>query len=194
MADFGNRLKDLRIEYGLTQEEVADKICVTKQAVSKWENGLSLPDVAALGSLAELYNTTVDYLLTGEEKVRVEKDVEVVEVEKEKIVEVEKPLSEEEKESILYKLRDLEYRMYGLLTISIMLAFFFVIMMIVVPWSGLVFGPLLILAIVGTVYSKRRYEREKEKVSRFNLELNDNKNTKEKNKNEQNNKQSEKQD
>ena len=155
MLDFGNRLKDLRMKYGLTQEEVADKICVTKQAVSKWENGLSLPDVAALSSLAELYGTTVDYLLTGEENVRVEKEIEIVEVEKEKIVEVEKPLSEEEKERILYKLRDLEYRKYGTLTITIIIAFFFVIFLIVQPWGGLVFGPLLILAIVGTVYAKR---------------------------------------
>ena len=107
MADFGTRLKDLRIEYGLTQEEVADKICVTKQAVSKWENGLSLPDVAALGSLAELYNTTVDYLLTGEEKVRVEKEVEVVE--KIETVEVEKPLSEEEKERLQDRYVQFEY-------------------------------------------------------------------------------------
>ncbi|MDE5601250.1 MAG: helix-turn-helix domain-containing protein [Clostridia bacterium] len=194
MLDFGNRLKDLRMKYGLTQEEVADKICVTKQAVSKWENGLSLPDVAALSSLAELYGTTVDYLLTGEEKVRVEKEIEIVEVEKEKIIEVEKPLSEEEKEMILYKLRDFEYRKYGTLTITIIIAFFFVIFLIVQPWGGLVFGPLLILAIVGTVYAKRRYEREKEKVRQLNIEVDEDNNVNAKNKNDQNTEPTEKQD
>ncbi|MDE6060796.1 MAG: hypothetical protein K2G31_04940, partial [Clostridia bacterium] len=109
-----------------------------------------------------------------------------------KIGEIEKPLSEEDKERMLYKLRDLEYRKYAILTITIMVAFFLVIFLIVQPWGGLVFGPLLIFSIVGTVYAKRRYDREKEKVSRFNLDLNDNKNTEEENKNEQ--KQNEKQD
>lgn len=100
MQRFEDRLKTLRLEKGLTQEELAEKICVTKQAISKWENGISMPDVALLGSLAELYGTTVDFLLTGEEKVKIEKEIEIVE--KEKIVEVEKPLSEALLESLLH--------------------------------------------------------------------------------------------
>ena len=91
MTDFGTRLRGLRIGHNMTQDEAAAAINVSKQAISKWENDRGLPDVSSLGALAELYGTTVDYLLTGEEKVKVKKEI----VEKEKIVEVEKPLTKE---------------------------------------------------------------------------------------------------
>lgn len=91
--DFGERLKNLRIEKGLTQEAVANALCVTKQAVSKWENGASFPDVAYLGALADLMGVNIDYLLTGNDNVKIEKQIEIVE--KEKIVEVEKEVIKE---------------------------------------------------------------------------------------------------
>ena len=106
MAEFGNRLRDLRIAHNMSQDEVAAAINVTRQAISKWETDHGLPDVTSLGSLAELFDTTVDFLLTGEEKVRVEKEIEVVEVEKEKLVEVEKPLSKEMLKALLMSYRE----------------------------------------------------------------------------------------
>lgn len=110
--NFGERVKTLRIEKGLTQEDVANALCVTKQAVSKWENGASFPDVAYLGALADLMGVNIDYLLTGNDNVKIEKQVEIVE--KEKIVEVEKEVikeppkvkkhySKEEASSIAYR-------------------------------------------------------------------------------------------
>ena len=194
MVDFGNRLKDLRMKYGLTQEEVADKICVTKQAVSKWENGLSLPDVATLGSLAELYNTTVDYLLTGEEKVRVEKEVEVVE--KIETVEVEKPLSEEEKERLQDRYVQFEYGYYGLLFVSIIFAFILVILAAFRSYGaiGVAFG--LCVTLIGSLYARKNYKEEKELIKKLENKLTADKDSKseEAETNTQNDNQTEEQD
>ncbi len=60
-------LKKLRSQKGLTQEALAEEMGVSVQAVSKWENGLSCPDIAALPGLAEYLGVTVDHLLTGRE-------------------------------------------------------------------------------------------------------------------------------
>ena len=61
----GERLLALRKEHGLTQEQLAEKIFVTRQAVSKWERGESVPDLELLVALAELYGVTLDELVTG---------------------------------------------------------------------------------------------------------------------------------
>ena len=63
----GNIYKELRRRAGLTQEDVANYLCIAQTAVSKWERGLTLPDQINLPRIAELYGTTVDYLLTGKE-------------------------------------------------------------------------------------------------------------------------------
>jgi transcriptional regulator with XRE-family HTH domain len=60
---FGNRLSDLRKKKGWTQEELAKKLNVSPQAVSKWEKDVSLPDVGLLASIASILDTSIDYLL-----------------------------------------------------------------------------------------------------------------------------------
>jgi transcriptional regulator with XRE-family HTH domain len=60
---FGEKLKNQRKEKNLTQEEVAEKIGVSGQAVSKWEKGECLPDVYNLKMLGKLYRVSVDSLL-----------------------------------------------------------------------------------------------------------------------------------
>ena len=176
MMDFGNRLKDLRIKYGLTQEDVADKICVTKQAVSKWENGLSLPDVATLGSLAELYGTTVDFLLTGEEKVRVEKEVEIVE--KVETIEVEKPLSEEEKERLQDRYIGFEYGYYGVMFLCILCAFVLVIYAALRSYAAIGIAILLCILLGILAYARKNYKREKEVMKKLENKLTTDKNSK----------------
>lgn len=59
----GEKLSEKRRAKGMTQDEVAEKMGVTAQAVSKWENDLSCPDITLLVPLAELYGTSVDVLL-----------------------------------------------------------------------------------------------------------------------------------
>ena len=60
----------LRRDAGMTQAELAERLNYTDKAVSKWERGESIPDVAVLKDIADLYGVTVDYLLKAEhEKV-----------------------------------------------------------------------------------------------------------------------------
>lgn len=61
----GRRIQALRKEQGLTQDALAERMGVTPQAVSKWENDQSCPDILSLPQLAKELNTTVDTLLTG---------------------------------------------------------------------------------------------------------------------------------
>ena len=59
----GKRIADLRKQKGMTQEQLAQQLGVTAQAVSKWENDLSCPDISILPQLAEVLGVTTDELL-----------------------------------------------------------------------------------------------------------------------------------
>ncbi len=72
MNAFGKLLYDLRKSKGWTQTELADKLNVTNQAVSKWENGECYPETAILKPLAKLFDVTVDELLNGKIKEKTE--------------------------------------------------------------------------------------------------------------------------
>ena len=61
----GNRIAKLRKENRMSQENLAEKLGVSAQAVSKWENDASCPDISLLPQLARLLGVTVDELLTG---------------------------------------------------------------------------------------------------------------------------------
>ena len=63
----GKRIALLRKEKGLTQEELATHMGVSPQAVSKWENDQTCPDISALPKLARLLGVTVDELLEGKQ-------------------------------------------------------------------------------------------------------------------------------
>ena len=65
---FGHRFQRLRKGNNLTQEEVANRLNVTPQAVSKWENDISSPDISLLNCFADLFNISLDELL-GREKI-----------------------------------------------------------------------------------------------------------------------------
>ena len=64
---FGTRLARLRKEHDYTQNDIADKVGVTSQAVSRWENDQASPDIDIIVKLADLYDITTDELL-GKEK------------------------------------------------------------------------------------------------------------------------------
>ena len=61
----GKFIKKLRKDNNLTQDELAKKLGVTYQAVSKWENGKSIPDIAILKTISELFEVNIDELLEG---------------------------------------------------------------------------------------------------------------------------------
>ena len=62
----GEKLAEKRRSKNMTQDDVAEKLGVTPQAVSKWENDASCPDISLLPTIASLYDTTIDELLSKE--------------------------------------------------------------------------------------------------------------------------------
>ncbi len=66
--DFGDKLKQYRVNEGLSQEQLAEKIGVSRQAITKWETKRGLPDVENMIILAELFKLTLDELVLAEVK------------------------------------------------------------------------------------------------------------------------------
>ena len=64
--EIGQKLKQTRLDSGLTQETVAERVGVSRQTVSNWENNRSYPDIASLLALSDLYSLTLDELLKGD--------------------------------------------------------------------------------------------------------------------------------
>ena len=69
--ELGNKIKRLRYKSGLTQEQLAERVGVSPQSVSKWENAVSMPDISLLPALAEAFGVSIDELfdLTAEQKL-----------------------------------------------------------------------------------------------------------------------------
>ena len=63
---FGKFIKELRAENNMTQKQLAEKLYITDKAVSKWERGLSLPDISLLENIAEIFGVSVSELVNGE--------------------------------------------------------------------------------------------------------------------------------
>ena len=74
--EISERLKQARTVSGMTQEQVAQNIMVSRVTLSHWENGKTLPDIASLISLSDLYQISLDELLKGDPKMteKVKKD------------------------------------------------------------------------------------------------------------------------
>ena len=73
----GEKLKTARLNAGLSQEQLAQKLCVSRQAVTKWENDRGLPDTLNLKSISEMLDVSIDYLLdnSSAETVNVIKEI-----------------------------------------------------------------------------------------------------------------------
>ena len=67
--EIGQKLKDARVHSGLTQEVVAEKINVSLQTISNWENEKSYPDIISVIELSNLYCISLDDLLKGDSKM-----------------------------------------------------------------------------------------------------------------------------
>ncbi len=72
-VEFGEKIKQLREEKGMTQQTMSEKLYVTRQAVSRWECGARYPDLLTTKKLAQILEVTIDELVSGEE---LKKDIE----------------------------------------------------------------------------------------------------------------------
>ena len=68
MNNFGEIIKDIRKKNKLTQKELADKLYVTYQAVSKWENNKSIPDISILQNISKMFNIDLNYLTSTKKR------------------------------------------------------------------------------------------------------------------------------
>ncbi|MDE6476240.1 MAG: helix-turn-helix domain-containing protein [Erysipelotrichaceae bacterium] len=67
--EIGQKLKNARIQSGMIQENVAEKLNVSRQTISNWENEKSYPDIINIIELSNLYSISLDVLLKGDEKM-----------------------------------------------------------------------------------------------------------------------------
>ena len=72
--EFGERVKAVRMGAGLTQEQFASRLGVTRQAVSNWENGRNLPDIEVVIAISRTFGVSLDELILGGRDMGREKD------------------------------------------------------------------------------------------------------------------------
>ena len=71
---FGEKLKQLRLNKGYSQENLAELMNVSRQAITKWENGNGMPDIENLKTIARVFEVTIDSLVLEEEEVEITAD------------------------------------------------------------------------------------------------------------------------
>lgn len=79
-----DKIKNARIKNEYTQEQVAENLLVSRQTISNWENGKSLPDIVSIIRMSELYGLSLDELMKGDETLmkKIERDARSVKAEK----------------------------------------------------------------------------------------------------------------
>ena len=79
-----DKIKNARVQKGYTQEQVAENLLVSRQTISNWENGKSLPDIISIIKMSELYELSLDEMMKGDKALlkKVERDVGAVKAEK----------------------------------------------------------------------------------------------------------------
>ena len=106
--EFNEKLQALRKQKGLTQEALAEKLYVSRTAISKWESGRGYPEIDSLKAIAKFFSVTVDELLSTDEALAI---------------------GEEEKKQAQTHFLDLAY---GLLDLSMALLFFLPLFVILI--------------------------------------------------------------
>lgn len=76
--EFNNKLYELRKQKGLSQEELANRLNVSRQTISKWEVGESTPDMEKLVAISDLFEVSLDELVKGEEPKLAEPSEQIV--------------------------------------------------------------------------------------------------------------------
>jgi transcriptional regulator with XRE-family HTH domain len=95
MSEYGNRIKELRIEMSWTQQDLAERLQTTKQAVSQYERGVRKPDLDTLTALCDILNVSSDYLLGRSPVVP-----RLVDTTEKRIIDKFRTLSDAEKEMV----------------------------------------------------------------------------------------------
>ena len=72
--EFHEKLQELRKKKGLTQEELAKELYVSRTAISKWESGKGYPNIDSLKEISKFFSVTIDELLSSEELITAAKD------------------------------------------------------------------------------------------------------------------------
>lgn len=68
MSKFSNNLKDLRLRFGLTQQDLANKLDISKSTISMYETGNRTPDFEVLEAIADIFNVSLDSLIGSHSK------------------------------------------------------------------------------------------------------------------------------
>ena len=68
--NIADKIRSARIKKEYTQEQAAEKLLVSRQTISNWENGKSLPDVISIIRMSELYEVSLDELLKGDKVLK----------------------------------------------------------------------------------------------------------------------------
>lgn len=80
--EFGEKIQKLRNSKRWTQEQLADKLYVSRTAVSKWESGKGYPNIDSLKDIAKIFDITIDDLLSGEQLIDIAKNENIVNMKK----------------------------------------------------------------------------------------------------------------
>ena len=81
--EIGLMIKKLRLSKGMTQMDLAERLGISVQTVSRWENEVNYPDISLLPQLTELFGVTADYLLgidTSSKKIRLNRTIQIFEL------------------------------------------------------------------------------------------------------------------
>jgi transcriptional regulator with XRE-family HTH domain len=72
--EIGTKIRKMRVDKGLTQEELAGRICLTRSAVAKWENNIGYPDIVSLRDLSKEFGVSIDSLLSDNDLVEIKEE------------------------------------------------------------------------------------------------------------------------
>ena len=83
---FGKQLKKIILEKNITQQELADKLNIARPMISNWMNGFRNPSLASIQKIANALDVSIDYFIeNGKEKTLDEKDIKILQLEKENL-------------------------------------------------------------------------------------------------------------
>ena len=95
--ELSEKLQELRKEKGLTQEELAEALFVSRTAISKWESGRGVPNIESLKAISKFFSVSIDELLSGEEILKI----------------ADEDNKQKEKDLMTWRLRTLTLRLSG---------------------------------------------------------------------------------